>query len=180
MITVIPTLPTPPNSVTRPGTFNSDSDATFAKLPEVVTAFNANVPLLNEVVSTAGETKAAVQASASAADESADRSEAAAHSALNAPGSLATSTTELTIAVGEPNLVVQPGKALRPGMYVTCSAPGGQLMYGRILAYDTVTGDLQLFVLLVDGAGTFSQWTVAVSGPPARTLRNKLLYFAGA
>jgi len=129
--------------------------------------------------------QARIAASGAAASESvalAAREDAvdAALTALNAPGTLATSTTELTIEVGEPNLVIQPGKSLRPGMYVTCSAPGGQLMYGRILNYDTVTGALELFVLLVEGAGTFSEWAVAVSGPPARIPRNKLYYYGGA
>lgn len=45
--TPIPTLPTPPNSIARPGTFNADSDATFAALPSVVDAINDNLPMID-------------------------------------------------------------------------------------------------------------------------------------
>lgn len=46
-LTLLPTLPVAPNSITRPKTFVSDSDATFGALPGLVTAWNTNVPIVN-------------------------------------------------------------------------------------------------------------------------------------
>ncbi|MDZ7863388.1 hypothetical protein [Acidovorax sp.] len=118
--------------------------------------------------------------SAEGADSARDEAVAAAITALNAPGTLATSTTTMTIAQGEPSFQIEAGKDLRAGMFVTIGAPGGQVMYGRIQFYDNATGDIEVFVTYTEGAGTYSQWTVAVSGPPARIPRNKLYYYGGA
>ena len=57
----LPTMPTPPNSITRPGSFNTDSDATFAQLPAVIDKFNQNVPKLNAVGANAGVAVAAME-----------------------------------------------------------------------------------------------------------------------
>ncbi len=43
-VTTLPSLGIPPNSITRPGTFNADADAFFGALPAFRDAFNANVP----------------------------------------------------------------------------------------------------------------------------------------
>ena len=181
MITLLPTMPTPPNSLTRPGTFNSDSDATFAKLPDVITAFNVNVPLLNEVVSAADETKAAVQQSALDASAARSAAEAFALTAVNAPGTSATSTTPLTIEGegAEPGFFIQPGKDFAPGSYVTL-ASSDNVMHGLLLSYSKVTGEAQMLVLSSRGAGSYSAWTLALSGPPNNTPRKRLFYFAGA
>ncbi len=177
--TALPAFSTPP-SLTNPVNFAERADVHVAEVVAQVplqNAANANVHHNSQASYIAAQVAVPAAVTATSAREDA---QAAAITALNAPGTLATSTTELTIEVGEPNLVIQPGKSLRSGMYVTCSAPGGQLMYGRIQHYDDATGDLELFVSLVDGAGTFSQWTVALSGPPPRISHAKNLYFAGA
>lgn len=181
MITLLPTMPTPPNSVTRPGSFNADSDATFAKLPEVVTAFNSNVPLLNETITTANDTKAAVQQSALDAAAARSAAEAFALTAVNAPGTSATSTTPLTVEGegGEPSFFVQAGKDFAPGSYVTLSH-ADNVMHGLLLTYNKVTGEAEMLVLNSRGAGTYSAWTLALSGPPDNTPRKRLFYFAGA
>lgn len=118
--------------------------------------------------------------SADAAQAAREDAVAAAITALSAPGTLATSTTSMTIALGEPAFFIEPNKNLRAGMFVTISAPGGQVMYGRILLYDNATGEIEVLVTYTDGVGTFAQWSVAVSGPPTRTLRNKRFFFGGA
>lgn len=181
MITLLPTMPTPPNSVTRPGTFNTDSDATFGKLPEVIEKYNANVPLLNETLTTASETKAAVQQSAQDAAAARSAAQASALTALNAPGTSATSTTLLAIEGegAEPAFFVQPGKDFPPGCYVTLSHLDN-VMHGLLLTYNKVTGEVEMLVLGSRGAGTYSAWTLALSGPPTPIPRKRLFYFAGA
>lgn len=177
--TALPTL-SPPPSLTNPVNFAERADVHVAEVVAQVplqNAANANVHHNAQAGYVAAQVAVPAAVAAVAAREGA---EAAAITATTAPGTLATSTTPLTIEVGEPNLVIQTGKSLRPGMYVTCSAPGGELMYGRIQSYDHATGDLELFVLQVEGAGTFAQWTVAISGPPPRISRAKNLYYAGA
>ena len=42
----LPTLPVAPNSITRPLTFNADSDAYFGTLNSFQVAYNLNIPLL--------------------------------------------------------------------------------------------------------------------------------------
>lgn len=45
-LTPLPTLPTAPNSIARPLTFNADSDAYFGTLNSFQVAYNVNIPLL--------------------------------------------------------------------------------------------------------------------------------------
>lgn len=180
-ITLLPTMPTPPNSVTRPLTFNADSDATFATLPEVVLAWNANVSEFNSGIIFMGESVTAVQQARDAAQAAKDAAQAAALTAINAPGTAATSTTPLTIEGegGEPSFFVQAGKDFTPGAYVTL-AHGDNVMHGLLVAYNRVTGETEMLVLSSRGAGTYSAWTLALSGPPNPTPRKRLYYFAGA
>lgn len=119
-------------------------------------------------------TKAADAVAAAVAAES------AALTAVTAPGTLANSATSMTIALGEPAFLIEAGKNLRAGMFVTIAAPGGGVMYGRIKSYNNATGAIEVFVNYTEGAGTYAQWTVAVSGSPSRFPRNKLYYYAGA
>lgn len=67
-ITTIPNLSSPPNSISRPGSFNSDSDTTFQELPVAIAAFNANVPALNAAVSAAMDAQAAAATAVAAGD----------------------------------------------------------------------------------------------------------------
>lgn len=49
----LPVMPQPPHSILRPGTFNTDSDATFAKLPEFVDKYNQNLPSIQAALDAA-------------------------------------------------------------------------------------------------------------------------------
>lgn len=70
-VTTLPTLPQSPHSVLRPTTFNADSDATFAGLVSVVTAYNANVPALNAVAAAAANVETLVDEAQAASDTAA-------------------------------------------------------------------------------------------------------------
>lgn len=64
----LPVMPQPPHSILRPGTFNTDSDATFAKLPEVVEKYNANIPLIEGAALSAQNALTASDAALAAAN----------------------------------------------------------------------------------------------------------------
>jgi hypothetical protein len=111
----------------------------------------------------------ALQANALAVDvaNDADAAAAAAATAINSPGTYATSTTGLTVGAGAQDPVVQAGKAFAAGQFVTIartSAPG-TWMAGQITAYNAVNGAMAVNVLAYAGAGTFTDWTISISAP---------------
>lgn len=93
---------------------------------------------------------------------------ASAASAVNAPGTSATSSTLVAMGTGSRTLLIQTGKAFVVGQFVTVARTSTPLnvMAGQITAHNPMTGSLTVNVTTVIGAGTFSDWTVAISGPP--------------
>jgi hypothetical protein len=92
---------------------------------------------------------------------------AAAVTAINAPGTIATSTTSLAIGNGSKTLIVQTGKQFAVGQYVMIArttAPSNYL-HGQVTAYDTATGALAVAVTATGGTGTYTGWTVSLSLP---------------
>jgi hypothetical protein len=61
-------MPQAPHSILRPGTFNTDSDATFAKLLELVEKYNANIPLIEGAALSAQNALTASDAALAAAN----------------------------------------------------------------------------------------------------------------
>jgi hypothetical protein len=101
------------------------------------------------------------------ADGLAAAAAASAATALAAPGTSATSATSLTIAKGPQTLIIQTGKSLREGMTVTLartSDPVTFRMIGVVSSYTPNTGELNVDVDTKYGAGTFSDWTISISG----------------
>lgn len=99
---------------------------------------------------------------------------AAASTALNAPGTSATSSSSLTVGDGDKNLTLnETGKAFALGQDVSIartSAPGTR-MIGVITAFDAGAGTMTVNVPEDNyfGSGTHSDWTIALAGPPAAT-----------
>lgn len=92
-----------------------------------------------------------------------------AQTAINAPGTSATSTTSLTIGTGSKSLTVQTAKNFVVGMSVKIAYTNSPTnwMAGDITAYDTATGALTVIVTNINGSGTQTAWTVSLSGVPA-------------
>jgi hypothetical protein len=89
-------------------------------------------------------------------------------SALNAPGTSATSTTSLTIGSGAQSLTIQTGKLFTVGqtaVIARTSDPVDQ-MTGVITAHNSGTGALSVIIPTngFDGSGTFTDWTISLSG----------------
>jgi hypothetical protein len=111
----------------------------------------------------------ALQANALAVDvaNDADAAVAAAATAINSPGTYATSVTPLTVGAGAQAPAVQAGKSFAVGQFVTIartSAPG-TWMAGQITAYNAANGAMAVNVLAFAGAGTFNDWTISISAP---------------
>ena len=118
-------------------------------------------PLVSDVVVTA-------------ADVAADAAQAAIDAANAANGAAATrgtSTTSLTVAAGIQNLTTQSGKQFVSGNYVTISRASAPttLMHGVVTAYNSSTGALTVDVTTIAGSGTFTDWTIALSGAKGNT-----------
>lgn len=112
-----------------------------------------------------GATAAATQAAN--ASVSAAAAAAFAASALNAPGTLATSTTSLALTIGTKNLTLaQTGKAFGLGQQVKLSrnAAPATRMFGVITAFNAGTGAMTVDVTLpVEGSGgPYTDWDIAL------------------
>jgi hypothetical protein len=134
------------------------------------------VPCLADFVTEAATQLALQHASRDAADDSeaaALASElaaaASALSALNSPGTNATSVTSLTFGTGSKTLTIQTGKDLVVGQFVSIAytPDANNWMQGVITAHNSGTGSLTVNVGAYKGTGTFTDWTIGLSGPDA-------------
>lgn len=137
--------------------------------PYIVTASEAQAILDTAAAQATAANVSATAASnsASAASASATAAATSAASAANAPGTNATSTTSSSIGTGSKSFTIQTGKAYVVGQFVLAartSAPSNW-MFGQITAHDSGTGALTVDVTRTAGSGTFTDWTLALSGP---------------
>lgn len=124
------------------------------------------LPILSDALTDLGAKLAAALTAKAGAETAKAGAEAAASTAINAPGTQATSTTSLVIGTGSKSLVIQSGKSIALGMYVTIAVTASptSAMYGQVTAYNSGTGALTVNVLGSAGSGTYAAWTVALSG----------------
>lgn len=100
----------------------------------------------------------------------------AAQNAVNAPGTMATSVTSMAIGAGTHSItLVEHGKALGPGMWIVVAAtgtPSANKMTGSVISHNSLTGALVFSVPSdqVLGSGTFTAWSISVTGPPAASV----------
>lgn len=141
----ITALPTPPTRADATN-FNARADAFLSALPAFANEANTLASEVNGYASNAA---------------------ASAASAVNAPGTSATSTSSLGIGTGSKSLSVQTGKAFVVGQWVTIAntANASNWMHGQITAYTSGTGALVVNVTAVGGTGTYAAWTIGLSAP---------------
>lgn len=133
----------------------------------------AQSPVANAAAAAVSATNAATsEATASAkatiATTKAAEASASALSAVNAPGTNGTSATSLTIGTGSQTLTTQTGKNFTVGQKVLVartSAPDATWMYGAIASYATATGAITVVVSTATGSGTYTDWTISLTGP---------------
>ena len=171
-MTTITALPTAPSRA-DPANFRTRADAFMAALPTFATETNTvagevNTNASNAATSASTATTQAGTATTQAGNASASAAAAAASAltALNAPGTSATSTTSLSIGTGTKSLTIQTGKSIVVGMTLVIartSAPTTTRMSGVVTSYDSGTGALGVTVDSVTGSGTHTDWTVTLS-----------------
>lgn len=79
-----------------------------------------------------------------------------------------TSSSSVAVGSGTKSFVTAKFYDWAVGMYVLAAstASPSNLMYGQVTAYTSSTGALDVNVLAVGGSGTYSDWTISLSGPP--------------
>lgn len=166
-ITQIPALPPAPARGMAPDEFIPVSDTWVGAQPAFRTALNQFANEANALGVQMEVSRAVAEAKALEATNAAASAAASAASATAAPSTASTSTTSLAVTNGPKTLVVQPGKALAPGQFVTIArtAVVSTFMLAQVVSYNNSTGDLSVDVVAFEGAGTYSEWTVAVSAP---------------
>lgn len=105
----------------------------------------------------------------------------AAISALQAPGTFATSTTEITIpgVVGGviPFTVQEADKLFLPGLTCLLAPPPPNALNsitGRLTAFDPVAKTASIKAEFLSGAGTFANWKLCVTAPIDNTLTGRV------
>lgn len=176
----IATLPPAPTAIDTPEDFDAKSYALLGAMGPMVTQINADNIVADQNRAAAGVSSDEAAAAAAAAEAERVLAQAAAASAVNGPGTLATSTTSNPIDWGNLTFAIQTGKAIIENQYLTISAGAGQYLYARILSYNSGTGSLTVAVVNKMGSGTYNSWTLAVSGPPSLSPASRLFYAAGA
>ncbi len=192
-ITTPPTIdPTPSPAPVRSerSTFSGRVDAFVTWLGTGVTqiynvavnCYNNATEAYNNAVSAAAQAATAT-AQASISTTKAAEAAASALTALNAPGTNATSTTSETFGSGSKSLTIQTGKSIVPGMHVIAAKSSDSIKYmrGIVTSYDSVTGALA-FVSdnKYTGVGSNNAWTVSLSGIPGADGASGLDYLASA
>ncbi len=82
------------------------------------------------------------------------------------PGYSGTSATSASIGIGSVTLATQPGLAYVTGTRARFAAYSAltNWMEGQVTAYDAVGGNLTINATLINGTGSFNNWTIAVAG----------------
>lgn len=172
-ITALPAAP----STSDPSTFSAKADALLGAL---VTPFvgEANAVATNAYNNAVEAAAAAIATAADADATAADRVQtgldrtAAAGSASTAAGWSATSTTSMAVGTGPKSLTVQTGKQFGAGTDIKVtrtSAPTTTYMGASVDTYDSGTGALTFTVSDATGSGTYTDWTVRLSGARGTT-----------
>jgi hypothetical protein len=112
------------------------------------------LPMVGDVATVAGTV--ATQAAQAAID--------AANAANGALATKGTSTTSLAVGAGSKSITTQSGKQFTVGNFVTISRTSAPttLMHGVVTAYAGTA--LTVDVATIAGSGTYTDWTIALSG----------------
>lgn len=90
----------------------------------------------------------------------------ASQAANYAAGLQATSTTSLAVGAGSKSLSIQLNKQFSAGQFIMLNRISSPTtyMWGTVSSYNSSTGALAVNIVYFNGAGTFSDWQISVSG----------------
>ncbi|MGV3679666.1 MAG: hypothetical protein ACO1PM_08070 [Acidovorax sp.] len=167
---LIGAAPDVPNSGTPETTFDQRYEAFNAwEKNELQPKANAQAQGVydNAVLAEAGAATATTKADDAQAAAAAAALWAA--SAINAPGTKATSNTNLTLTAGAKAWTIQAGKLFPPGqpIFLASAADASKRMSGILLTHDPATGACTANLTPDPGAvGTYADWVMGIGVPP--------------
>lgn len=145
---------------------------TLIEIDTRITAGQASIDATADVVEA---DRLLAQGAKNAAEAAADAAADSALSAINSPGTQATSASSMTVGLGSKSLTLaQTGKAFVPGQYVTIARTSAPTtwMVAAINTHNAATGDVNVTVTGYNGSGTHTDWTV-VHGAPIEVIPDK-------
>lgn len=182
----MPTAPTPHTalpaapSTDDPANFDTEADAFVAALEPfgdqmdalATNAYNNAVEANADAIATAADrvqTGLDRTAASDSASDAADFATAAAGSASTAAGWSATSTSSLALTSGSKSITIQTAKQFTAGTNIKVkrtSAPTTTYAHTTVDTYTSGTGVLTFTLAsdLIVGSGTYTDWTVELSG----------------
>lgn len=169
-MTSIVTPPATPSVPTYPAlgspTFNAEAYAYGSAMPGVSTGIGALAANAHNNAVAANERAVAADDSADAAAISQSAAAASAASAINAPGTQATSSTSMSVSLGAKTPTLdQTGKAFAVGqqlVFARSSAPATR-MFARLDAFTPGTGAMSITVQTFEGSGgPYTDWIVSL------------------
>lgn len=167
-------LPTDPPEVFDPKAFALTAAEVdmVPQINEANLATRQNAIAAQERATSANQSMVTAGEHADAANAAKDLAAASAASAVNAPGTSATSTDYMQMSVpGGAALFIGTNKffaAGQPIVIVRTSAPGAYAIYGRVTNYDKAAGVLYFVKDKIVGDGLFNDWTISLTGLPGK------------
>ena len=91
--------------------------------------------------------------------------------ASQAAGFVSTSTTSNSVATGAKTFTIEAAKQFTAGVSVTVINTGtpANFLFGTVTSYNSTTGALVLDITVIGGSGTFTAWTISLSGARGAT-----------
>lgn len=140
--TITPLPPAPSRGTDSPQQFSDKGDALLGALPGMVTQTNVAVAFVNDATETI-------------------------ETLVESAGFTTTSSTSLSVTTGSKTLTVQANRSYVVGtlLLIARTADPAVQMLAQVTAYNPTTGALSVAVSDVFGSGTYSDWTISLSGP---------------
>lgn len=161
----ITSLPPAPSRSDAPTVFVEKADAFVAALAQFGVDISGLGSYLDTLAASIDDDQAALEAQMAAFL-------AAMNALLATAGFSGSSTTSNSIGLGAKTFTTQANRSFVPGANVQVSvtaSPAVNFMTGIVTAYNSATGVITIDVKSLEGSGTFSAWTISLSGQRGAT-----------